>query len=106
MICSNCNNILIRQTGVQSLKYSCLSCGSSFPASVEDTLLYTEEGNAKFTLIKNGKSIYYYPSNQKVYRKCTNDKCNHNIVAWENDSELNKIYGCQCGHSWKENISS
>lgn len=102
MICTNCNNILIRQTGVQELKYMCLSCGSLYSATNQDSLLYSEEGNAKFTLTKNGKSIYFYPSNQKVYKKCT--KCSHPIVAWENDKELNKIYGCQCGYSWKESI--
>jgi len=103
MICTNCNNVLIRQTGVQDLKYSCLTCGSVYPSTDQDSMLYSEEGNAKFTLVKDGKTIYFYPSNQKIYRKCPS--CSHAIVAWENDKELNKIFGCLCGHSWKEAIA-
>ncbi len=104
MICKNCNNLLVRQTGVQELKFFCKSCGSEFKSETKDTLLYMEEGNAKFNIPKNGKLIYNYPSNSKILKKCPS--CNYGLISYELDDDLNRLYGCQCGHSWKEIITS
>jgi DNA-directed RNA polymerase subunit M/transcription elongation factor TFIIS len=101
MLCPLCNNILHKNTELNKLRFVCNSCGTEYKATAEDTLIYNTNKQT-YSLSKDGRTIYYYPANQKVFRPCeSSKKCNEKIVAWENDSELNKIYGCKCGYSWK-----
>jgi DNA-directed RNA polymerase subunit M/transcription elongation factor TFIIS len=103
MLCPHCNNILQKITDSNRLKYLCISCGSEYKASGMDTLIYSEDKKT-YSLAKDGRSIWFYPANQKVFKACQSAKCKSKIVAWEQDIEMNKIYGCECGYSWKEII--
>ena len=103
MFCSSCHNLLKKVTDANSLKFQCEKCGEEYPAKDIDTLLYTEDKKI-YNLYKDGKSIFHYPSNQKIFKDCKS--CNAKMVAFERDSELNKIYGCACGYTWKEFISN
>lgn len=102
MLCADCNNLLQKVTDSGKLRFLCQSCGSEFEAIGRDTLIHADD-NQIFTLSKNGKLIWNYPANPKVLRKC--DKCGSDIVAWEEDKDMNKVYGCACGHSWKEVVT-
>lgn len=98
--------MLQRHTAMNKLKYTCPACGAEYSAGAADTLIFTEDKKT-YSLTKDGRTIWHYPSNQKVFRKCENPRgCKNTLVAWENDSELNKIYGCECGYSWKEYVTS
>jgi DNA-directed RNA polymerase subunit M/transcription elongation factor TFIIS len=103
MLCPNCHNILQKITESNKLKFLCASCGSEFKATGSDTLIFSEETQL-YSLSKDGRVIWSYPANQKVFKKCESKSCSKKIVAWESDNEMNKIYGCQCGYSWKENV--
>lgn len=103
MLCSYCNNILEKTTESGVLKFNCGTCGSQFESKGEDSLISNDDKQI-FHLIKNGRTIWFYPSNQKVFKACI--KCKSKIVAFEVDSQMNKIYGCSCGYSWKEDIQS
>lgn len=101
MFCVTCNNILIKRYNNNVLKFFCEVCGSEYDTKGDDTLMYNED-KEKFAVIKDGRVIFFYPSNQKVFKNCESKKCTKTIVAWEQDSDMNKIYGCECGYSWKE----
>ena len=103
MLCVQCNNVLQKITDSNRLRYLCTNCGSEYKASSSDTMIYSEDKKI-YSQEKNGRSIYFYPSNQKIFKSCRSDKCKAKIVAWEIDREMNKIYGCECGYSWKEII--
>jgi DNA-directed RNA polymerase subunit M/transcription elongation factor TFIIS len=101
MLCKNCDNLLEKQTTSNSLKYICLNCGCEFESNPVDSLIFINDKKSKYTITKKGKDIFNYPSNIKIFKKCTN--CPAKIVAYENDKDLNKIYGCgSCNYSWKE----
>ena len=103
MLCSNCKNILEKVSDSSGLKFRCTSCGSDFPANSKDSLFIDDEKKI-YSLAKSGKSIWYYPSNPKVLKPCP--ECKAKIVAYERDKEMNNRYGCQCGHTWFELLSS
>lgn len=103
MLCAQCNNILQKVTDTGKLKYLCITCGTEYTANGQDTLIYIED-NKSYSLSKDGKTIWHYPANPKVFKSC--EKCSIKIVAWENDKDMNKIYGCQCGYSWKEFVAA
>lgn len=105
MLCPNCQNMLQKITDTNKLKFLCESCGTEYKATGVDTLIYNED-QQRYSLTKNGRTIWHYPANPKVMKSCQAPRCDQKIVAWENDSQLNKIYGCQCGYSWKEIIQS
>ncbi len=103
MLCPTCQNMLQKMTDSNKLRYSCWSCGSEFEATGIDTLIYVDE-KKKYSLTKDGRTIWHYPANQRVHKRCESPtKCNETIVAWENDdTDMNIIYGCRCGYSWKD----
>lgn len=101
MFCPTCNNILIKKYNNNVLKFFCETCGSEFDTTGTDTMMFNED-KEKFSVVKDGRIIFFYPANHKVFKQCESKKCNKNIVAWEQDSDMNKIYGCECGYSWKE----
>lgn len=101
MLCPRCNNILQKITDSSKLKFMCTTCGSEYKASGLDTLIFNDD-DKKYSLTKDGRTIWFYPANQKVVKDCDSKKCSKKTVAWENDVEMNKIYGCECGYSWKE----
>jgi DNA-directed RNA polymerase subunit M/transcription elongation factor TFIIS len=103
MLCASCNNLLEKVTDMGKLMYFCQSCGTEFAAQGRDTLISSED-NKSYSLSKDGKTIWHYPANPKCFRDCS--KCKSKIVAWENDKDMNKIYGCACGYSWKEYVSA
>lgn len=98
-LCKKCDNLLTKDTTGGKLKYICPSCGTEFPSTGYDTLIY-ESNNKTFDVKKSGKTIYHYPANQKIMTPCP--KCDDEIVAWELDHLQQKIYGCKCGYSWKK----
>jgi DNA-directed RNA polymerase subunit M/transcription elongation factor TFIIS len=103
MLCASCHNILQKVTDTGKLKYLCLTCGTEYAAKGHDTLTYIED-NRSYSLSKDGRTIWYYPANPKVWKECT--KCKLKMIAWEHDVDMNKIYGCQCGYSWKEFVTA
>lgn len=100
MLCDKCDNILTKVFKDSELVYRC-SCGTDYPVSDIDSLILDEEKKA-YTLIKDGRTIWYYPSNPKVWMKCNRKSCKETIVAFETSPDMSKVYGCQCGHSWRE----
>lgn len=105
MLCPRCNNILQKITDANKLKFLCPTCGSDYKATGVDTLIIAND-KKMYSLAKDGRVIWFYPANQKVFKHCQAKGCKHNIVAWEEDGEMNKIYGCQCGYTWKEFIQN
>lgn len=103
MLCAECNNLLTKVTDQGKLRYLCETCGTEFAASGRDTLIHQED-NKSYSLSKDGKIIWNYPANPKTYKDC--GKCKAKIVAWERDRDMNIIYGCACGNSWKEYLAS
>jgi DNA-directed RNA polymerase subunit M/transcription elongation factor TFIIS len=100
MLCSNCNNLVKKVPDGTVLKYICSTCGSTFKTNERDTLIYESGKETHYRVMKDGRDIYHYPANQKIFKKC--EKCSSPIVAFEVDKKnLTRIYGCQCGHSWE-----
>lgn len=103
MLCSKpgCNNLLSKNTSGNQLKFKCNSCGSEFPSTDRDSLIF-EESNRTFIMYKSGKSIYNYPANPKVFKDCIS--CKYAMVAYEvNLTTMKKTYGCgTCNTSWQE----
>lgn len=103
MFCIECNNILTKITDTNELKFVCVTCGNEYAANGRDTLISNVD-KKNYSMSKSGKVIYYYNSNPKVLKPC--EKCTSKIVAYEIDAEMNRMYGCACGYSWKETIKS
>ena len=98
MYCNNCFNLLTSFFHNSVLKHKCNACGSIFDIEGVNTLVYADQTNEVFDMKKSGKTIYYYPCNQKIELDCPS--CDEHITAWERDYRDNKVYGCKCGYSW------
>lgn len=98
MLCQKCNNLLDKTTQSGKLKFLCPTCGTEYKATGVDTMIYSEDQRT-YDIKKSGKTIWFYPANQKVRLQCPS--CKSPLVAWEQDSKQVKIYGCACGYSWK-----
>jgi DNA-directed RNA polymerase subunit M/transcription elongation factor TFIIS len=102
-MCKICNNLLKKDTSGDVLKHKCATCGNEFPSQSQDTLIYNSD-NKTFNVRKSGKCIWGYPCNQKILQECPS--CKYKLIAWELDHLKEKVYGCQCGYSWKNTIAN
>lgn len=100
MLCDKCDNILRKIFHQGEMVHAC-TCSNIYTISEIDTLIYDEE-KKDFTLAKDGRSIWHYPSNPKVKMQCNASNCKEPIVAYEVLKDLSRVYGCKCGYSWKE----
>jgi len=105
VLCPKCDNILTKATNTGHVRFICASCGHEAKASGIDTLIY-QEGAQKIEMKKSGKTIFWYAANPKMHYPGGCPKCKESIVGWELDRQLQKIYGCKCGYSWKQTLDS
>lgn len=92
MICPKCKKLLIKKQDNNDLKLHCESCNNIYES--KDTEIYSDKRISFNTLPKSGKSIYYYPANQRIKMDCPS--CPAKILSWIKDNNK-KIYGCRCG---------
>lgn len=98
-LCITCKNLLEKDTSGDKLKFKCSTCGDEYDSHGYDTLIYSAD-HKTFNYKKSGTTIFGYPSNQKIFLDCPS--CKAKIVGWEEDHLQEKVYGCQCGYSWKQ----
>ena len=99
-ICKNCDNILTKHTDVNGLRFKCSSCGSEYKSAPIDSRISHSSITEKIQRPKNGRTIFCYAANPKIATPCP--KCKATITAWELDSNMQKIFGCNCSYSWME----
>ena len=101
MICSKCRNMLAKIVKAGKGEWVCLSCGSTYPLSGRDTLMYSEiKINESIPI--SGKTIANYASNPISDTPC--DKCGAKLTRWIIDATNTRIYGCNCGNSWSSSV--
>lgn len=103
MLCPKCHNVLSKVTSTGKLRYVCVSCGNEEKASGADSLIYSENSK-KIIMPKSGRTIWGFPANKKDRYPGGCPACKTPIIAWEMD-DIQKVYGCQCGHSWRQEIA-
>ena len=101
MFCDNCRNILKFENNDNNPLFRCTVCFEDYSVSNIDTLIYADD-QKKITVSRSGKSIWYYPSNPKIKKACESKTCKETIIAYENESDMGRIYGCRCNYSWKD----
>lgn len=98
--CNDCESRLTKTTNNNDVVFSCLTCGSQFDGSADDSLMYeefleiTESTNTKYDDFIKGSA--FDTAGNKVRKQCSQCKSPFMTLLRVGERET-ALYTCTCG---------